>query len=153
MHIFTMVIGLLACLALMAKFAPSFIPVMIDAAQHIEDAVTKTGNYNGATLDLGVGFAPGGIGEPVSAVVNITAMDETSGNETYTFTLQESPDGTNWTACGIPTVLTAAGTSPVQSYSVYGLVSQRYVRVALVVGGTTPSVTYSTDFGIVGVGA
>jgi hypothetical protein len=151
------ILGLVACLALaalaMAKFNPSVVPVVIDTAQHIQDAVTRTASGNGTGLDLGVGFAPVGIGEPACAVVNITAMDETSGDESYTFTLQESADNSTFTNCGIPVVLTAVLASPLGSYSVYGLVNQRYVRVAATISGTTPSVTYSTDFGIPGVGA
>lgn len=150
-----MMVGLAAmALAMFCYFNPSVVPCIIDTALHIEDAVTKTASYAGAVLDLRQGFAPQGIGQPVSAVVNVTALDIASGDETYTFTLQEcDTSGGTFVNCGIPLVLTAAAVSVIGSYPVYGLVSKRFVKVNLVAGGTTPSITYSTDFGVVGVGA
>src|SRR5262249_13599884 len=110
----------------------SFIPGLIDASKHIEDAVTKTASYNGESIDLGSGFAPGGLGDPLAAVVTVTALDHTTGDETYTMVLQESSDNATFTACG-PVVTVAA----IGAFTIPGWVSKRYIRVALVEAGTT----------------
>ncbi len=49
------------------------IPTPQDAALLLQDAVTKTANFNTAAFDLGAGFAPGGLGRPVAAIVHVTA--------------------------------------------------------------------------------
>lgn len=120
----------------------NFIP-LLDAARHIEDAVTKTADYAGASHDLGEGFAPGGPGLMMAAVVNVAARDFTTEDETYKFKLQESDDNVTFTDAGPQVAVTATG-----SFAIWGIVSKRYVRADLDVGGTSPSITYSTDLGV-----
>jgi len=110
------------------------VPVAVELTQ------TKTASYTGASYDLGAAFAPGGIGIAMAATIAATALDHTSGDETYTFTLQQSPDNATWTAAGGPVAVTAIGLNDVPGY-----VSMRYVRANLVEAGTTPSLTYSTS--------
>jgi len=116
--------------------ADPVIPTPQDAQLLLQDTTTKTANFNTPAVDLGAGFAPGGLGKPLAAVVQVTAMDTADGNESYSFTLQESPDNSSFTAIGIG-VTGAVGALPVR-----GWVTKRYVRLALTVGGTTPSVTF-----------
>lgn len=75
----------------------------------------------------------------MAGVVEVTAMDLASTNETYAFTLEESDDDETFTACGPKVSLTAVGT-----YSIPGFVSKRYARLALDVAGDTPSITYKS---------
>ena len=116
--------------------ADPVIPTPQDAQLLLQDTTTKTANFNTPAVDFGAGFAPGGLGKPLAAVVQVTAMDTADGNESYSFTLQESPDNSAFTAIGI-SVTGAVGALPVR-----GWVTKRYVRLALTVGGTTPSVTF-----------
>ena len=113
------------------------IPTPQDTRLLLQDTTTKTAAYNTPGLDLGAGFAPGGLGLPAGAVVQVTAVDVADGNETYAFTVQESSDNVTFTAAGPAASVTAAGT-----HGVRARVTKRWVRLALVVGGTTPSVTF-----------
>src|SRR3954471_23949488 len=113
------------------------LPTPQDTALLMQDTTTKTANFNTAGLDLGSGFAPGGLGKPVAAVVDVTALDTSSGNETYSFTLEESNDNASFTATGAAQAVTTTG-----AVAVRGRLTKRYARLALVVGGTTPAVTY-----------
>jgi hypothetical protein len=67
----------------------------------------------------------------------VTALDLADANETYSFTLQESADNSTYTAAGAAAAVTATGAAVVK-----GRVKQRYVRLALTTGGTTPSITF-----------
>jgi len=133
-----LVLGLIVTIGL--RLNSGYIPGPYDAQMLLEDAagVTKTADYDGASLDLGSGYAPGGIGQPMAAVVDLSDLDLASSDETYAFTLQESDDDGTFTDCG-PAV-EVAGTGAV---SVPGFVSKRYVRCQLDVSGTTPSATYT----------
>lgn len=113
------------------------IPTPQDSGLLLQDTVTKTASFNSASLDLGVGFSPGGLGKPMAAVVQITALDLSSGDETYKFTLQQSSDNATFTPCGADASAAAAATVLAK-----GHVTQRYVRLALTAAGTTPSVSY-----------
>ena len=118
----------------------TYIPGPYDANMAMEGAgVTKTADYDGATLDLGSGYAPGGIGQPAAVVADVSALDTTDGDETYAFTVQESADGgVTWTDAGPAVTVTAAG-----AVSVPCFISGSNLRLSLNVGGTTPSVTYT----------
>ena len=83
------------------------------------------------------GYAPGGPGQRVSALVAVVTRDVADGNETYTFTLQESSDNSSFAACGAACAIAATGVTIVK-----GVVTKRYVRLVLIVAGTTPSITY-----------
>lgn len=113
-------------------------PYDADLLLEDEDGVTKTADYDGASLDLGSGYAPGGVGQPMAAVVVVSDLDLASSDETYAFTLQESADDSTFTDCGPAIEVTGTGT-----VSVPGFVSERYVRCQLDVSGTTPSATYT----------
>lgn len=118
----------------------TFIPP-IDAALELQASVTKTASFNGAALNLGDGYAPGGLGAIVAAVIDVTAIDTTSGNETYAFKLQQSADGsTNWTDIGPSVSATAVGVIIAK-----GIVTTENIRLVLTAGGTTPSITYSAN--------
>jgi hypothetical protein len=55
----------------------NFVPTPQDEEGRLESAITKTADYAGTTKDMGNGFAPGGVGMPAAAVVNVTALDTT----------------------------------------------------------------------------
>ena len=116
---------------------PITLPTPQDASLLMQDTTTKTANFNTAGLDLGSGFAPGGLGTPVAGVVSVTALDLASGNETYALTLEESSDNVTFTAAGAAQVVTATG-----AVAVRGWLVKRYARLSLVVGGTSPSITF-----------
>lgn len=113
------------------------IPTPQDSRLLLQDTVTKTASFNSAGLDLGSGFAPGGPGQRMSAVIAVVTRDISDGNETYSFTLQESADNSAFTACGAAATVSAAGVVLAR-----GVVTKRYVRLALATSGTTPSITY-----------
>src|SRR3712207_131356 len=113
------------------------IPTPQDAGLLMQDTTTKTAAFNTPGLDLGSGFAPGGLGQSVAAVVHVTALDTADGNETYSFALQDSADNASFAAVGASTAVTATGAAAVK-----GRVTRRYVRLALTAGGTTPSITF-----------
>jgi hypothetical protein len=110
-----------------------------DAQFLLTDTTTKTAGFNTNAVDLGAGFNPGGLGRPAAAVVSVTAVDVADGNESYTFTLQESSDNVTFTAAGAATAATAAG-----ALAVRGWLTKRYARLALAVSGTTPSITFKS---------
>lgn len=117
--------------------AEPIVPTVQDAQLLLQDTTTKTANFNTPSIDLGAGFNPGGLGRPVAAVVQATAVDSADGNESYSFVLQESSDNSTFTAAGASASVTAAG-----AHAVRGWATKRYVRVALTVAGTTPSITF-----------
>ena len=125
----------------------NYIPIPQDENLRMESVITKTASFVGTALDLGNGFKGGGVGKAAAAVVNISAGDFTTGDESYAFTLEESADNSTWTAAG-PAVSpdTATPNLVAKAISVPGFVSQRYVRVHAVFCGTTPSVTYEAWF-------
>lgn len=113
------------------------IPAPQDSQLLLQDTTTKTAAFNTPALDFGAGFAPGGVGKPVAAVLQVTALDTADSNETYTFTLQESADNVTFAAAGAATPIGAIG-----AHAVRGWLTKRYARLALTVTGTTPSVTF-----------
>jgi hypothetical protein len=113
------------------------IPTPQDTQLLLQDTTTKTASYNTPAMDLGAGRAPGGLGQPLAAVVLVTALDLTSGNESYSLALQESADNASFSAIGPTVAVSATG-----ALAVSGRARQRYVRLALVAGGTTPSISF-----------
>jgi len=128
-----------------------FTPGPRDENLILQAAVTKTSNFTGAWLDLGANFAPGGLGMPVAGAVDVTAADRSSSDETYNFLLEEtdpdsggSPDASKIVTASVPKAVTVSGSSStVGTLLVKGFVAKRFVRLSLVVSGTTPSVSYS----------
>lgn len=115
-------------------------------------AITAT-ETNATILDIGAGMFMGDM------VVEVTAMDTTTGDEAYTFMLEGSPDAAFGTAANI-TVLAmqriggATGATPVGTADTVGRFTVpfrnerngttfRYVRLYTLVAGTTPSITFS----------
>lgn len=116
----------------MAKRLPSTVDIQLN----ILAAAVIAASANGIGLDLGVNFAPDAGGQPVQGIVNITAIKTSATNETYTFTLQDSPDNATWTNRSPATVATAVG-----GLVVSGFIEQRYVRLSVVLAGTAPTIT------------
>ena len=113
------------------------IPTPQDSRLLMQDTVTKTASYNTPALDLGAGYAPGGPGQGVSAVLAVVSRDISSGDETYGFVLQESPDNVTFSPAGAAASVTAAGVMLAR-----GVIRTRFVRLALSVAGTTPSIVF-----------
>jgi hypothetical protein len=113
------------------------IPTPQDKRLLLQDTTTKTASYNTPGLDLGAGYAPGGQGQRAAGVVAVVSRDTASGDETYSLVLQESADDATYAACGAATAVAANGVALVR-----GVVTKRYVRLALTAGGTTPSITF-----------
>lgn len=131
------------CAAMAPALNKNFIPTPQDEDLRIEASITKTATFNGTSKDMGSGFAPGGIGMPVGAVVNVTACDRTSSDETYTFQLMESADNATFTAAGPAVAVDVSGaTVTLGAICVPGFLSQRYHRLTCTIAGTTPSITY-----------
>lgn len=115
----------------------------IDTSMNPDQAVTKTAQFNGTALDLGAGWAPDP-GKAMGCHISVTASDAVDGNETYVFTIEESSDNSTFTSTGV-TITCARGV-----LGLFGgifMSTKRYVRANLAVGGTTPSLTYSSFFG------
>lgn len=108
-----------------------------DASLAFYNAATVAATADSATIDLGVGFAPDPIA-PLSIQGLVTALDLSSANETYSLTLWESSDNTNWTTTGLTMALTATGAV----HKIAG-VTKRYLKIIATLGGTTPSMTLS----------
>lgn len=141
----TLLIALIALLAIGAMLAPKMadvanrgVPGPQDSNLAIQASVTKTADFNGAGLDLGEGFDPGGVGKVFAAVIDVTAIDFTSSDETYAFHLEESDDDATYVDAGVPVDVDEVGVHVAK-----GIVTKRYVRLVLDVDGSTPSITYS----------
>jgi hypothetical protein len=113
------------------------IPTPQDQSLALQTTVTKTANFSSAALDLGAGFAPGGTGMPSVAVVLVSALDLSSGDETYTFVVEDSADNVTFAPVGASQLATAVG-----AITVSARLTRRFVRLKLTVSGTSPSITY-----------
>lgn len=113
------------------------IPIPQDANLQLMNAATKTETFTSDVVDLGAGFAPQP-DMPARVVMNTTALDLTSTNETYTIEVEESADNSTWTKTGLSFTVTATGLVS----KIFG-VTKRYVRLAGTLAGTTPSITAS----------
>ena len=137
------ILGLLAIVvAAVLSMADPTIPTPQDEQLRLQAAVTKTADFDGAALDLGSGYAPGGVGKPVSAVINVTAGTRADSDETYAFNLQQSADASTWETIGSVSVTVATTVFATGVYLAKGLSTKRYKRLQLDVAGTTPSITY-----------
>jgi hypothetical protein len=108
---------------------------VVDDQLLLQAAGTLTATGNGTALDLGAGFAPAG-GKAFQVAIDATARDFTTGDETYKFKVQDSPDDATYTDRTPDTSLLAVGSIVLQ-----GALHNRYVRLVRTLGGTTPSVT------------
>jgi hypothetical protein len=98
--------------------------------------LAQTGDST-VTVDLGEGYEPDPY-ESVNLLVDTTARDHTTGDETYSVTVWESADDSSWTSTGLTFTITAVG----QVNKLVGL-TKRYVKLILTLAGTTPSITFS----------
>jgi hypothetical protein len=115
-------------------------------------AITAT-ETNATILDLGTGLIDG------YAVFDVTALDVTTGDESYKFMVQMSPDATFGTAGNIRVVAQlhiggATATAPNGAADTVGRfvlpfrnekngVTYRYMRLYTLIAGTTPSIDFS----------
>ena len=143
-------IGLLLAAAVPAAIwmAEPSIPGPVDEQLRLDAAAgaaatTQTASANSTALDMGSGFAPGSLGMPVGGIVNVTAADRTSSDETYNFKLQESSDNSTFTdVCANVAVPVSGATATLGAVVCKGFITKRYVRLASTIAGTTPSVTF-----------
>jgi hypothetical protein len=114
------------------------IPAHLDELLRLDASATRTANTNGTARNLG--GTNGGSGKPMNFIVRYSAADRADTNEAYTFTVQESVDGTTYTTITVGVAVTgAAGTVAIPA-----VISGPFCRVVLTVAGTTPSITYET---------
>lgn len=113
-----------------------------DANLLLQASVTKTATFNSTGVDLGSGFAPAGGGMPMQGIVDYSAGDFTTGDETYTFKIQDSPDNSAWTDRSPGVVAPVTVAAPAGAITIGAFIQQRYVRLVLTAAGTTPSITY-----------
>ena len=141
----TVALGLviLAALALSAFMADPTIPGPLDEEMLLQATTTQVASTNSAALDMGAGFAPGGVGMPVAGVIDVTAADRANSDETYNFKLQESADNVTFTDIGANVALPVAGAvATLDTLVPKGFLTKRYVRLASTLAGTTPSITF-----------
>tara|TARA_Y100000310_G_scaffold342527_1_gene446165 strand:- start:12152 stop:12577 length:426 start_codon:yes stop_codon:yes gene_type:complete len=119
--------------------------MILDAQNQLAaDQVLSASGASTNTIDLGSDRKIGK-GEPMAVVVFVSAIDTTSGNETYSVGV-ETDDNTGFSSA---TTLTSADIPASEQKEggqlviPLGHVNERYIRLSLTLGGTTPSVTYS----------
>lgn len=126
----------------------------LDAQLELLGAATQAASTNGAALVLSSDafasqFAPGQGGVPALAIIFLTAVKLTAGNETYAFKIQDSPDGVNWFDRS-PTTTVALEGMPNDSGGgvfVLGAFIRNYqVRLVTTLGGTAPSITFNNCY-------
>lgn len=90
-----------------------------------------------------------GIGEPLVAVVTVTAIDATSSDETYTATLQTDSDPAFGSVTAVTPAVTIARGVTVPYRAVIPVppdtATKRYTRMTFTLGGTTPSITVTAE--------
>lgn len=138
-------IGTVLAFALLAALwmAEPTIPGPLDEELALQQTTTQVASTNSAALDMKPGFAPGGPGLPMAVVIRVTAADRASGDETYSFRLQESADNVSFSDCSAAVAVEVAGNvATLGTIVAKGWVSKRFVRLVSTLGGTTPSVTF-----------
>jgi hypothetical protein len=156
MSIFLLILFLAIVLVVIAgapAMASTFIPGPPDAELLLQDAVTKTASFTGAWLDLGQGFAPGGIGMPAAGVINVTAADRANSDETYDFKIEEADadasgaaDAATVRTCSVPVSVPVNGAAAtIGIVLAKSFITGRFVRLVVTIAGTTPSITYSAN--------
>ena len=97
---------------------------------NVDTPITATTNY---TQDLGLGFG-GSPARPTQIVADIDSLDSTTGDETYTWALQQSIDNFS----SDTETLIAAEAMAVGFQSKVVSLTKRYFRIVVTLGGTTP---------------
>jgi hypothetical protein len=121
----------------------------LDAQLQLLAAATQTASTNGTALVLSSDayasqFAPGQGGIPALAIIFITAVKLTAGNETYAFKVQDSPDGTTWYDRSPTTTVTQEGMpddGTAGAFVLGAFIRNVNVRLVTTLGGTSPSIT------------
>lgn len=117
------------------------IPTLQDASLVLQASVTKAASFDSAGLDMGEGYSPDLLGQPVAGIVEVTAIDLAQADETYTFKLQESSDnGVLDAFADVGVAVACTGTGIIMCK---GFLTKRYARLVLTAAGTTPSITYA----------
>jgi hypothetical protein len=111
-------------------------PVLVDVAA-LPSAARTAGTYTSDAV------ANAGVATDVVMLVHVSAA---TGTPTLNCSLEESADGSSWTA--IPGSATAQLTAAGNAMS-NGAVTKNYVRATSTVAGTTPNVTYRIQFLII----
>jgi len=97
----------------------------------------RTANANGTGVDT-QGYSNGKV------VISAGDIDLTTGDETYTFSVEDSADNSSFAAVsGLTTTVTADNQTKNIRLSNLNLTLRRYIRVVLTVAGTTPSIPVS----------
>lgn len=113
-------------------------PGPIDANAKFFDAEAVFNGVGSDAIDLGSGFKPRPA-LPVNIVFDVVSIDETTGDETYQFTLQQRDETTDdWESTGLVVTLSKAGIA-----SFTAGVKARYVRLLPSIAGTTPEIALS----------
>jgi hypothetical protein len=117
------------------------LPALLRA--EVQASVTKVASYN----SNGVAIAPETYakqqpGFPCRMEITVTAMDSTTGDESYQLTIQSSDDDVSYTPISAKIPITGVGVFQVGGMNFNG----RFVRGALTLGGTTPSITFSLRY-------
>lgn len=100
-------------------------------------AAVLTASANGTGVDT-QGYSDGLL------VVQAGAIDLASGNETYTFTVEESDDNSSFSAVsGLSTTVTANNQTKLVALKNLGVTRKRYLRAVFTAAGTTPSCAFS----------
>lgn len=118
----------------------------IDAQLQLFAGGVVAASANEPALDLGSGYAPNGPGQPMTAVIPFTTIKLSAGNETYSFKIQDSPDGaTNWVdrsaarLASDDSIATTDGQSG--EIALPCCTINEFVRLVITLGGTSPSIT------------
>jgi hypothetical protein len=139
----SIILAVAAAAALAAWMAEPSIPGPVDEQAVLQATTTQTASTSSAALDMGAGFAPGGLGLPAAGLVTVTAADRAQSDETYNFKLQESADNVTFTDISPNAAVPVNGAAATLGVVVCkGILKQRYVRLASTIAGTTPSVTF-----------
>ena len=109
---------------------------LYDAIKVMQSLVpaTRTASANGTGIDtLGYNTAV--------AVINAGDIDLTTGDETYSFKVQDSADNSSFADVAALSAVTVTADNDIKKIRVDGLGTsiRRYVRVVATLGGTTPS--------------
>lgn len=105
-------------------------------------ALSRTANANGTGVDT-LGFNQGAL------VIQAGDIDLTTGDETYTFSVEESDDNSTFAAVsGLTTTVTADNQTKLIRVSNLNTTRKRYLRAVLTVAGTTPIIPVSAVFAL-----
>lgn len=119
-----------------------------DTLSVLQEAVTKTANFNSAAVDLKEGTPRRGL----KARVRYSAAANASGSNTAGWKIQHSDDSSNWYDCagGAAHDLTLSTTAQSGVFFIPFGTGKRYVRLVLTVSGagSSPTVTYGAELGI-----